>query len=407
MMLFDKSCLIILIFLCFPIFLSAEYLDNGVDGEPDIVCGPLSIAVNFKTKKKFEGHVFVKGMYDQKNCRNDEIGKVSASIEIPFDMCNVVKTRSLNPKGIFVSNTIVISFHPKFITKTDKAYRIQCFYMENDKTVSTNIEVSDMTTISQNQDVPLPVCKYEILNGGPSGEVVSVATIGSVVYHKWSCESETVDTFCMFVHSCTVDDGNGEKIQIINENGCSIDKALVNNIEYTNDFVAGQLSNVYKYADKAQMFYQCQITVNIKELYQSCPRTNCSIDNYNIVSQNIDVIGNDEDDENIFNGTMPDVTDIDILKILKKRSILRKDNIMDVRTELTTFDMTPEEKNMFCMFKDNEEDNNYFKVIEFHYNKNMICFSLLLFIIIITVICFNFILLGIIFLLLMKKRYRQ
>lgn len=64
--------------------------------------------------------------------------------------------------GIFVTATVVISFHPLFITKVDRAYRVQCFYMEADKTVSTQIEVSEITTAFQTQIVPMPVCRYEV-----------------------------------------------------------------------------------------------------------------------------------------------------------------------------------------------------------------------------------------------------
>uniref|UniRef100_A0A914RMR6 ZP domain-containing protein n=1 Tax=Parascaris equorum TaxID=6256 RepID=A0A914RMR6_PAREQ len=116
-------------------------------------------------------------------------------IELPFDTCNVARTRSLNPRGVFVTTTVVISFHPQFITKVDRAYRIQCFYMEADKTVSTQLEVSEITTAFQTQIVPMPVCRYEILDGGPTGQPVQFATIGQQVYHKWTCDSETVDTF--------------------------------------------------------------------------------------------------------------------------------------------------------------------------------------------------------------------
>jgi hypothetical protein len=137
-------------------------VDNGVEGEPEIECGPTSITVNFNTRNPFEGHVYVKGLFDQAGCRSDEHGRQVAGIELPFDSCNVARTRSLNPKGVFVSTTVVISFHPQFVTKVDRAYRVQCFYMEADKTVSAQLEVSEITTQFQTQVVPMPVCKYEV-----------------------------------------------------------------------------------------------------------------------------------------------------------------------------------------------------------------------------------------------------
>lgn len=137
-------------------------VDNGVEGEPEIECGPKSITVNFNTRNAFEGHVYVKGLFDHQECRSDEHGRQVAGIELPFDSCNVARTRSLNPKGVFVTTTVVISFHPQFVTKVDRAYRVQCFYMEADKTVSAQIEVSDITTAFQTQIVPMPICRYEV-----------------------------------------------------------------------------------------------------------------------------------------------------------------------------------------------------------------------------------------------------
>ncbi|KAK5965212.1 CUTiclin [Trichostrongylus colubriformis] len=251
-------------------------VDNGVEGEPEIECGPTSITVNFNTRNTFEGHVYVKGLFDQAACRNDEGGRQVAGIELPFDQCNTARTRSLNPRGVFVSTTVVISFHPQFVTKVDRAYRIQCFYMEADKTVSTEIEVSELTTAFQTQVVPMPVCKYEILDSGPTGAPIRFATIGQQVYHKWTCDSETTDTFCAVVHSCTVDDGNGDTVQILNEEGCALDKFLLNNLEYPTDLMAGQEAHVYKYADRSQLFYQCQISITIKEPNSECARPQCA-----------------------------------------------------------------------------------------------------------------------------------
>lgn len=39
---------------------SAIPVDNNVEGEPEIECGPTSITVNFNTRNPFMGHVFVK-----------------------------------------------------------------------------------------------------------------------------------------------------------------------------------------------------------------------------------------------------------------------------------------------------------------------------------------------------------
>uniref|UniRef100_A0A914UL02 ZP domain-containing protein n=1 Tax=Plectus sambesii TaxID=2011161 RepID=A0A914UL02_9BILA len=220
-------------------------VDNGVEGDPEIECGPTSITVNFNTQKAFEGHVYVKGLYDQAGCRNDEGGRQVAGIELPFDTCNVARTRSLNPKGVFVTTTVIVSFHPKFETKVDRAYRIQCFYMEADKTVSAELEVSMLTTGFQTQVVPMPICRYEILTGGPTGTPVQYALIGDSVYHKWTCDTETVDTFCMVVHSCEVDDGNGDKVELLTAEGCAVDKFLLNNLEYPTDLMAGQEAHVF------------------------------------------------------------------------------------------------------------------------------------------------------------------
>ncbi|GMT13490.1 hypothetical protein PFISCL1PPCAC_4787, partial [Pristionchus fissidentatus] len=255
----------------------AVVVDNNVEGEPEIECGPTSITVNFNTRNEFEGHVYVKGLYDDDKCRNDQRGRHVAGIELPFDTCNVGRTRSLNPKGIFVSSTVVISFHPQFVTKVDRAYKIQCFYMEADKTVSADLEVpNEMSTLFQTQIVPMPVCQYNILDGGPDGAPVHLATLGQTVYHKWTCASETVDTFCMIVHSCTVDDGNGERIQILDHDGCALDKFILNNLEYPGDMTAGQTTMVYKYADRSQLFYQCQVSIVIKEPKEECPRPQCA-----------------------------------------------------------------------------------------------------------------------------------
>ena len=72
--------------------------------------------------------------------------------------------------------------------------------MEADKTVDTGLEVSMLTTAFKNELVPMPICRYEVLDGGPTGPLLQFAQIGQQVYHKWTCDSDTVETFCMIVY---------------------------------------------------------------------------------------------------------------------------------------------------------------------------------------------------------------
>jgi hypothetical protein len=80
----------------------------------------------------------------------------------------------------------------------------------------------------------------------------------------------------MTVHSCFVDDGNGDRVDLIQENGCAIDRFLLNNLEYPTDLMAGVEAHVFKYADRAQLFFQCQITINIKDPGSECTRPQCA-----------------------------------------------------------------------------------------------------------------------------------
>ncbi|RCN25491.1 hypothetical protein ANCCAN_28796, partial [Ancylostoma caninum] len=202
--------------------------------------------------------------------------------------------------------------------------------MEADKTVSTQIEVSDLTTAFQTQVVPMPICKYEILNGGPTGEPVQFATIGQPVYHKWTCDSETVDTFCAVVHSCTVDDGNGDTVQILDENGCALDKFVLNNLEYPTDLMAGQEAHVYKYADRSQLFYQCQISISIKEPNSECARPQCTEPKgFGTVKQLQPQPAQ----------TQTQTQPAQFFRVLKKRSAALFENVLDVRAELTALEI--------------------------------------------------------------------
>jgi hypothetical protein len=131
------------------------------------------------TERPFQGRVFVKGESYNKDCIKSFAGTPPAGapppavaavaavgpaygpavavpavpvvpvagygetvgIELGFGQCNMRRQRTLFPRGVEYTFTLVVSFHPLFITKVDKAYRVRCFYMETEKTVAEQLEV--------------------------------------------------------------------------------------------------------------------------------------------------------------------------------------------------------------------------------------------------------------------------
>ena len=105
-----------------------------------------------------QGTLFVKGHYHTDECRRDASTFSNPSnIEfvVPFNVCTVRRWRSvccaqkllhilssqLNPRGVFMETIIVFMFHQWFMTKIDQVVKVQCFYMEADKTVTVPLAV--------------------------------------------------------------------------------------------------------------------------------------------------------------------------------------------------------------------------------------------------------------------------
>ncbi|CAG9539661.1 unnamed protein product [Cercopithifilaria johnstoni] len=244
--------------------------DNGILGDPYVYCGDNYIEVQFETRSTFKGLIFVEDHLADPSCRsiaaeNVDDGGRNASIRLGFKSCDVERRRSSNPRGMYITTSLFLAFQPDFLSKIDRVYVVQCLYMEMEKIFEKQIQVKMNPPPLQTEQVPMPVCKYEILDGSPAGSPVFYAVIGQMVYHKWTCEADTENQFCMIVHSCFVDDGNGDRVQLIDEQGCAKDKYLLQNLEYVSDLMAGKEAHVYKYADRQSLFFDCQISLTVKE----------------------------------------------------------------------------------------------------------------------------------------------
>lgn len=52
------------------------------------------------------------------------------------------------PMGMAIESTVVIMFHRAVVTKVDRAFNVQCFYMQAEKTVTANLGVRLVNKIS-------------------------------------------------------------------------------------------------------------------------------------------------------------------------------------------------------------------------------------------------------------------
>ncbi|KAL1241673.1 Cuticlin-1 [Trichinella spiralis] len=202
---------------------------NDISGTPVIECNPEAIVLKLNTTIAPASKIFVRGFHDDKNCSFENENEVRFNLH----GCGTIRHRQLQPKGLAVTTTVVVQLHPLFITKLDKAYKVRCFYMETDHMITSNLEVSTIAAAPIEETSPLPICNYYLKMGSPDGEPVSYAKVGDQVWHVWECESEK---YGLLVHSCTVQDGKGNNITIIDEHGCALDDFIMETPSYNYSF---------------------------------------------------------------------------------------------------------------------------------------------------------------------------
>ncbi|KAL3083160.1 hypothetical protein niasHS_010962 [Heterodera schachtii] len=246
--------------------------ENGIFADPLVHCGIDSLLLDIRTQRPFSGRVFVKGFSRQSECQFLGNGTTTAiKFGVQFDRCGLRRSREVS--GVSVAAVVVVSFHPLLITKSDRAFRLNCFYSESHKMVAQQLEVGQLSTSASIQDQhTMPSCRYDILWINANGQSIRFVKIGDTVYHRWSCQPET-PTYCMRVHSCTVSDGQGgEAVEVLDKRGCAVDGLLIRDLDYLGDLSAGQSASVFKFADKPTLHFNCQI-----ELTQHDSTRDCSV----------------------------------------------------------------------------------------------------------------------------------
>ncbi|TKR95537.1 hypothetical protein L596_009691 [Steinernema carpocapsae] len=93
-------------------------IENGVIGQPEVECGVDSIGVQIITERPFGGRLYVQGESENPDCvkgfrhADKIIEPGNVNFNLRFGACNMRRQRTLNPRGVTYSFTLVVSFHP-------------------------------------------------------------------------------------------------------------------------------------------------------------------------------------------------------------------------------------------------------------------------------------------------------
>ncbi|GMT14785.1 hypothetical protein PFISCL1PPCAC_6082 [Pristionchus fissidentatus] len=232
--------------------------DNSLTTAPKVSCDRGSLSLDISSSHGAPSVVFAKGHFNKEGCSFRNTTKIT----FDFDKCNIRRKREINPRRMEYSMTIVVQLHPLFITKVDRAYAVSCRYMEAEKSVGAGITVPDLTTQTIMEERKQPTCSYSLKKDSPNGPNLKYAQVGDSIYHVWECPSEV---YSMLIHSCVVQDGQGQEQKVLDENGCSTDTYLMPELIYSKDLTKTfTASDAFNFPDVTSVQFSCQIKLCFK-----------------------------------------------------------------------------------------------------------------------------------------------
>lgn len=257
----QSLCVSVLGLLCLCGIVLPHEIDNHLAGPPVVDCMDTTVSLTFNTEKAFNGRVFVRGLADDDRCSRNfatNADQSKFSMVIANGDCAMQRQRvaSESLEGVMFSLVIVVSFHGTFVTKSDRAFRCMCFF-RNIKRVTNFLDISQIGTTELLDTAKMPTCTYTIRTGSPSGELLRYAKVSDKIFHVWECDDKAQG---FLVHSCWVNDGRGNRFDLLDIDGCAIDPIIQPDIKYEESLQKAYVETWgYKFSDTSVLNYQCVV----------------------------------------------------------------------------------------------------------------------------------------------------
>uniref|UniRef100_A0A8R1TIA1 ZP domain-containing protein n=1 Tax=Onchocerca volvulus TaxID=6282 RepID=A0A8R1TIA1_ONCVO len=182
--------------------------------------------------------------------------------------------KSLAPVGVIISTSVLISFHPHYVTAGDRIYLLRCLHTRaTNQSLLPGSVVPALTSNKLHESTSTPICEYQIRRL-KDNEIVGEAIIGEMVRHHWSCSIQSDHELCLVITNCFLI-ASDSKHQLIDNQGCSMDRIVLPDLIYIDNMNVEQNVSVFGIAEKPHVYFQCQISLLPSKAGQ-CPRPNCS-----------------------------------------------------------------------------------------------------------------------------------
>ncbi|CAK9304308.1 unnamed protein product [Gordionus sp. m RMFG-2023] len=297
------------------IFKNSKNKIKNIQVKCDLFKDVMEVKIDFD--EGFHGIVYTKGYFKGPHCRSYGSGTKNMYFKFPLDACGTeIKNQKFkgdakdkkqdaspdysphdndrddhNTGDIFYFNTIIILNEAKWaiLDGLDKAFKISCHVgMEGTKKIESYLRVPMFhTEDTEPFEMTLPEVWMKIVQGSDpyqrGSEILELGNVGSLVVllHDLSC------SYDLYVFNCYAHDGyNQDKVQLIDENGCPMEKNLIlpQNVEraqcekddeMTKDTLSISSFKIFKFPDQSQVYFECHAKICFYDCYKpKCSATN-------------------------------------------------------------------------------------------------------------------------------------